>query len=463
MCTELKFTACLVFFFSNLLGAAGQLATSQAPPEEGEVLTVEQAVAIALEQNPQVLTARARTEILEGQIKQIKSQAFPSISVGTSALRWRDPAFLNSSSFDSIPADFREGLKPSGANLFGYDLTFYQPIYTAGKVGTALQLARLEREGVGIDASRTEQDIRAQVVRAFYGLLLAEKQLEIVRDTVRQRERHLEMARSRFQAGVATEVDVLRSEVSLANAQPDLIRAENGIRYARSLLNTLLARPTQHPTRALGELLFRPVMLPPLDEIVRSAFAGRPELQRLRLNEKEAEAQKQLAASESRLNVGFNGQYGFSARDPANLFDPNFTRWTFALTLNLPVFDGGRREGMIEEAIAQERIVRLARSETEDQIHLQAQTAVDELRRAEQTVQAAQASVREAERVLGMMEQNYRYGAATTLDVQDAQTALSLARMNHLQSLFDHTVARAQLRYVMGQDPLENKDAQSNP
>jgi outer membrane protein TolC len=119
---------------------------------------------------------------------------------------------------------------------------------------------------------------------------------------------------------------------------------------------------------------------------------------------------------------------------------------------------------MVEQAVANQRIVKLARSETEDNIHLQAQTAVDELKRADKTVQAAQASVTEAERVLQLTEQNYRYGAATTLDVQDAQTAVLVARMNLFQSLFDHTVSRAQLRYVMGLDPLEKNDVQQvNP
>ncbi len=450
----------LVLLFLTTAGWAQSPGAADGP----EALTVDQAIALALERNPQVLSSRARTDILQGQIKEVKSQAFPSVSMKTSVLRWRDPGILNSSSFDKLPAEFKDFLDAPAANLFGYEVTVAQPLYTAGKVGTALELAKLEREGVGIDVTRAEQDIKIQVVRAFYGLLLAERQLDIVQDTVTQRERHLAMAKTRFEGGVATEVDVLRSEVSLANAQPDLLRAQNGIRYARSVLNHLLARPTDFPTKAAGSLNFRKVETRPLEEIVTAAFSGRAELQRLRLNEKEAEAQTKLANAESRLRADLNGAYGFSARDPSNLFDPNFTRWSISVSVNLPLFDGHRREGLVEQAVANQRIVKLARSETEDNVHLQAQTAVDELKRADQTVDAAQASVKEAERVLQLMEQNYRYGAATTLDVQDAQTAVSLARMNLFQSLFDHTVARAQLRYVMGLDPLEKNDVQQvNP
>lgn len=457
MLRQLSFLSLVLLLF---VGDGWAQPASVAGPE---TLTVDQAVALALEHNPQVLAARTRTDILQGQIKQVKSQAYPMVTLNTSALRWRDPGLLNSPTVeDFLPPGFE--LTADAANLFGYEVTVAQPLYTAGKVGTALQLAKLEREGVGIDVTRAEQDIKIQVVRAFYGLLLAEKQLDIVQDTVKQRERHLAMARTRYEAGVATQVDVLRSEVSLANAQPDLLRAQNGIRYARSVLNHLLARPTDFPTQAAGALAFQKMEPRPLDEIVESAFSGRAELQRLRLNEKEAEAQRKLANAESRMRADLNAGYGFSTRLMSNLVDPNFTRWSLAVSVTLPLFDGHRREGMIEQAIANERIVKLTRSETEDNIHLQAQTAVDELKRADQTVEAAQASVREAERVLQLMEQNYRYGTATTLDVQDAQTAVSMARMNLFQSLFDHTVARAQLRYVTGQDPLEKTDVQqANP
>ncbi len=458
MFRKLKFLSLVLLF---LVGAAWAQSPATAEPE---TLTVDQAIALALERNPQVLSSRARTEIIDGQIKEVKSQAFPAVTMHTSALRWRDPGILNSSSFDKLPAEFKDFLDAPAANLFGYDVTVAQPLYTAGKIGTALKLAKLEREGVGIDVTKSEQDIKIQVVNAFYSLLLAEKQLDIVQDTVKQRERHLAMAKTRFEAGVATEVDVLRSQVAVANAQPQLLRAQNGIRYARSVLNHLLARATDFPTKAAGELSFRKVDSPPLEQIVNAAFSGRPELQRLRLNEKEAEAQKKLANAEGRLRADLNAGYGFSTRLLSNLVDPNFTRWSLAVSVTLPLFDGGRRAGMVEQAVANERIVKLARSETEDNVHLQAQTASDELKRAEETVQAAKASVSEAERVLQLMEQNYKYGAATTLDVQDSQTAVLVARMSLFQSLFDHTVARAQLRYVMGLEPLEKNDVQqANP
>jgi len=427
-------------------------------PAEKAALTLEEAVALALERNQQVLIARAQADILKGRYREVRAQALPSLTFNGSALRWRDPSFLNSSSFDKIPAEFRDALQVTPANLLDYNVSVSQPLYTSGKVGTALKLASLETEGVGVDRARVEQDIRLRVIRAFYDLILAERLLDVSRAAVQQRQMHLDMARTRYAAGVATEVDVLRSQVSVANAQPELIRSENSVRHARSVLNNLLVRPVDYPTVALGELTFIPQAKTDAQQTARQAVEHRPELQRLRIYELEAESQKKLANAENRLRVDLNGQYGFSARDPANLWNHNFTRFMFTVSVALPIFDGGRRSGLFQQAVAQRKVTELARSEQENTVRLEVQTALDELERAEKTVEAARLNVHEAERVLTMTQDNYRYGAATTLDVIDAQAALTAARWNLLQGLHDHTLARAQLRWVMGLDPLEKAE-----
>lgn len=341
--------------------------------EEPAAITLEQAVAIALERNQQVLIAQAKGDALKGRYREVRAQALPELKLNGAALRWRDPSFLNASSFDKIPIEFRAGLTPVGANLFDYNMSVSQPIYTSGKVGTALKLASLESEGVGVDRARVEQDVRLKVIRAFYDLILAERLLQVAQAAVEQRRQHLAMARTRFAGGVATEVDVLRSQVSLANAQPELIRAGNSVRRARSVLNNLLVRPVDYPTETVGDLTFNPQPKMDAQEVLSHAVAHRPELQRLRINELEAESAKKLANAESRFRVDFNGQYGFSARQPSNLGNHSFSRWMFTLNLSLPLFDGGRRSGLFQQAVAARKVAELSRSEEENSVRLEAQ------------------------------------------------------------------------------------------
>jgi outer membrane protein len=125
------------------------------------------------------------------------------------------------------------------------------------------------------------------------------------------------------------------------------------------------------------------------------------------------------------------------------------------VNFTLPVFDGFRRSAMVYQATAQERTVRLEREKASQQVRLALQQALDELAAAGETVTAARANVAQAEKVLAMTQNNYKYGAATTLDVVDAQTALSTARTNLLRGLHDYSVARATLRWVTGMTPWE--------
>ena len=135
--------------------------------------------------------------------------------------------------------------------------------------------------------------------------------------------------------------------------------------------------------------------------------------------------------------------------------DPKFTRWTAAVSFTFPVFDGFRRSGLVVQANANQRSARLEREKQEQQVRLAVQQGYDELKAAAETIAAARANVGQAEKVLAMTQANYKYGAATTLDVVDAQTAVSAARSNLLRGLHDYSVARANLRWTMGAQPWE--------
>ena len=135
--------------------------------------------------------------------------------------------------------------------------------------------------------------------------------------------------------------------------------------------------------------------------------------------------------------------------------DSKFTRWAAGVNFTLPVFDGFKRSGVVWQASANLRSAKLDREKQEQQIRLTIQQVFDELHAASETVSAARANVKQAEQVLSMTQNNYKYGAATTLDVVDAQTAVSVARTNLLRGLHDYSVSRANLRWAVGMTPWE--------
>jgi outer membrane protein TolC len=422
---------------------------------EPETVTLGEAVKLALERHPDVGKAKAGAEVLKGRIREVRAQALPDIAINGGWNRMRDPSFLNSPSFDQFPKELVDALNPTGANIFLYSLSVKQPLYTAGKVGTALKLASVEAEGAVAEIDRAQQDLAVDVVRAYYSLMWAERYQELVAETERQRKAHLDMARTRFENGVATEVDVLRSEVALANIEPELLRAQAAIRQARALLNYYLVRPIDAPTRVAGRFEDKPWDEFELAELEKEAIRRRPEMDRLRVAERSSGVMLDLARAESRLRADFSSEYGIMSRLPKNLFNDRFVRWSFGVNFTLPVFDGFRRSGMVSQAVANQRAARLEREKLEQQVRLSIQQGLDEITATRETVRAALANVRQAEKVLEMMQANYQHGAATTLDVVDAQTALSTARTNLLRGLHDSSVARANMRWTLGRTPWE--------
>lgn len=445
-----------MMFCLRLLTTALLIAVVAAPgQEETAALTLPEAVKLALARHPDVGKARAAVDALKGRIREVRSQALPDVSVNSGFIRWRDPSLLNASGLDKFPQELRDALVPTAVNLMNYNVQVKQPLYTAGKVGTALRLASVEAEGALSEVDRAEQDVALSVAKAFYNLMWAERYRDQVAETQRQKTLHAEMARTRYQHGVATEVDVLRSEVAVANGQPDLVRAENEIRQARALLNYYLVRPIDFPTRAVGEFTEKPWEGGDLEALVREAQRRRPELQRLRIAERSAGVQLDLARAESRMKVDFSATYGILSRYPSNLLNSKYASWNTGVNFTLPVFDGFRRSGLVWQATANQRAARLEREKNEQQVTLALQQALDEMAAARQTIAAARANVHQAERVLAMMQNNYRFGAATTLDIVDAQTAVSVARTNLLRGLHDYAVARANLRWAAGMTPWE--------
>jgi outer membrane protein TolC len=423
--------------------------------EDQPEVTLEEAIKLALARHPEVDKARATSDILKGKIREVRSQALPEITLNANALRWRDPSFLNASGFDNFPPELLDALVPVGVNIFDYNVSVKQLLYSAGRVGTALRLASVEQEASLVEIDRAQQEIALGVTRAYYGLLWAMKYRDLVLETQRQRQAHADMARRRFENGVATEVDVLRSEVNVANGAPDLVRAENAIRQTRALLNYYLVRPIDFGTTVSSNLEQKLWEEWDLESLMMDAARRRPELVRLRHAERSAQIQIDLAKSENRTRVDFNTAYGVSARLPENLANKKFTRWSVGVGFSLPLFDGFKRSGLVYQATANERAARLGREQMEQQVRLAIQRGLDELTAAAEMVAAARANIHQAERVLTMMQNNYKWGAATTLDMVDAQTSLLTARTNLLKGLHDYAVSRAELRWTIGRTPWE--------
>ena len=181
--------------------------------------------------------------ILEGRIVEAKADALPDITWNTFAMRSRDPGLLNSPNFDEFPPEFRAALRPLPGNSFSTTADIRQTIFSF-KLGKALEAARVARGAGEHEVQRARQETALDAIRAYNQLLFAMEQMRVIRANVQSKQTHVDYARNRRTAGVATELEVLRAEVDLENARAEERRAENEVSGARALLNTVMVRPT---------------------------------------------------------------------------------------------------------------------------------------------------------------------------------------------------------------------------
>jgi outer membrane protein len=239
--------------------------------------------------------------------------------------------------------------------------------------------------------------------------------------------------------------------------EPALIRADNSIRLARATINNLIVVDLEAPTQIAGSLEYRPWWAGSLEEIQKRTLELRPELQASRRQLQQARLTVLLAKAENRLSVDMEGQYGYSVREPQNFFDSDYSRWNITFNFRLPLFDSGRKSGLMAQALARLRAAEQRLAQLENACRLEVKQAYDDMQSSAEAIAAAKLSVGQAERVHAMMQANYQYGAATTLDVEDAQTALAVARNAQISATYDYEMAKARLRLASGSPILDTE------
>jgi HAE1 family hydrophobic/amphiphilic exporter-1 len=423
-------------------------------PASAEPLSRAEAVARALERNPTVLRSFADRDGLRGRAKQARADALPEVNVYGSFLRYQDPGFFNSPNIDDFPPEILQAFRPIASNLWDGRVALRQTLWSFS-LGKAIRAAGYAEHLGEENVRSSRQDVALRTVFAYNEYLLALEQVKVGEEVVRQKEKQLEMSRNRRGAGVATDLEVLRFEVDLANARTTLLRLQGAADLARGDLNAVMVEPTDKAIEPADALEFRDT---PADQqqVVQEAIASRPEVKAVGWNEKIYDEAIGIYKADMQPRLDFDGAYGWSARETQNFPEPNYKKWSLAVTLKIPVFDGWRTAGKVAQARADRAKVGQDRVALETLIDLEAKQAVDRLRVAASVYRSAELNVTQARKALEMTEANYRLGAATTLDVIDAQAALTQAEFSRVEALAVHANARAGLRYVIGQSPLED-------
>jgi len=412
------------------------LAAVSTASAETRILTLEQAVAIALEKNRDIAKAGEYAKYVQGKYVEERSAALPQLGLNGSYMALRD-----------------NGLSPAqGGDATQYDsaigLALTQPLYTWGKIGAAIRAAEIGMKTSTEQLRMARQAAIRDVTATFYNVLLAKELLRVAAEDLKQKQRHLEESKKRFAAGVATDYDILAAEVAAENAAPAVIRGENLLKLTRERLRFHLAIEDGE-VDAVGSL--DPALSPVanFEDALKIALSRRPELLDSGYQIGIYSELVNIAAADNKPRLDLKGRAGWHQLELGD-FRSEGAAWNVGIHLSFPFFDGLKTAGKVAQARSELATKEIDQKQLLDSIRLEVRTALNDVKEAAEILTALSGTVRQADKLLQMAEKGYEYGVKIRLEVDDAQTNLLKAEINRAKAATDYLVARANLDWTMG-------------
>jgi len=251
----------------------------------------------------------------------------------------------------------------------------------------------------------------------------------------------------RFSSSIGVALsDVLQTQVQLANAQDGLIKAQNNYDLAEANLNNVIGLPLDGEIELKENLKYQQYSLS-LNDCVQYALVNRPEMAQEQTNVAIARDQVKIAHSGTLPTLGFNATNGWQANNFPGAQNSN---WTVSMTTSLNVFDSGLVKPQVKQAEYGVTTAQEQARQTRDNISLQVRQAFLSMNEAEKRIDTSQVAVNQAQEDFRMSQVRYEAGVGTNLDVVDAELALTQAKTNYIQALYDYNTSKALLDQAMG-------------
>lgn len=377
-------------------------------------LDMASALTRAKDENPLLRAAKARVEERQGLITTARADAFPQLTLTQDFTRTRDVSALNSGLGD-FAASF--GISPdslaAAQSIHTSQISLSQPLFYWGKIGTAVEIAKMGTREAGYAYTTAELDVLHGVAKAYLSVLSAQAELEVVEVRKKTAEQFLADVKAKLEAQSATELDRLRAESEYLGVLPESLQAEANHKRAMEVLNGQLGL---HPKT----LLKLAELGAPHPEAVHSS-GERSEIAQYKQQEAMYEANDTIIKSDLRPKFDLNASYGYQATSTRDLYRDPYDTWRLSVTMKFTFFDGLRSSGKRAQNRAQLEQVRQTRIDKERAIAVEKSTAERELEKAIAFHEAAKKAYDAGLEALRTSRESFDQGLITSLDLLQAE------------------------------------------
>lgn len=420
----------------------------------GEEISVDlnTAIDLAVENNESYLIAKKEQERANSQIIEAASGALPQLTGGLSYLRNWEPSTVVFE-FNGVPTTLKTGTD----NIYSADLTLNQPLYSGGKTWAALKIARLYKDLSRETVRAAAQDLKVQVYNGFFGAVLAGEVNRVTTHSLELARENLDVVDKMFSQGMASEYDLLRARVEVANLQPAVTKSKTNREVAVSALKNLLGIKAEDELLLDTDFDSTQFIIPPLDMSgsEEELIENRPEIKISRYTSAGRKKAISLSTAGYKPSLNFRTTLQYQAQfDEGNLFDQTWYRSLNSfLELKIPIFDSWKTPSRVRQAKIDYSQSVLQQEATRKAMILDLEQSYGKYIEARENLSAQGDAVELAKRGLDIAGVRFENGVGTQLEVSDARLQLQIAEINKATAFYDLAVSYAKLMRALGRDP----------
>ncbi len=419
---------------------------------EASALTIDEAVSIGLQNNPQMIAAQEKLNIASAKMGQAGSGLLPRVSLDASKGRtWQEtpvvqlPAAMGGGSFSTSPNEI--------SDYTSYSLTVRQSLFAGGRIITGTKIARVSYDAAQEDLKKSAADTRYLVVSAYCDVVKAKKSLEVVNESMSNLKKTLETTQLFFNAGINSNSDVLRVKTMIANTEIARINSENGLKLAKLALES-----------TLGKKIAKDLELNDIEQddsldlrvsnenAITEAFKNRPDWKGYRLGMEAADSAINMAYSGYLPNISLVFTAGKTKTEypVSTSYNNELASWRTLFVGSWTVFDGLYTQNQIREAYSTLAAAKAQETQIKNGIELEVNAAYLGLLATMEKINASKAAADLAFKTMKSVEASYRSSIATNQSYLDSQTAYQSAKIALLSAQCDLMVAKEKLNKAVG-------------
>jgi outer membrane protein TolC len=419
-------------------------------PAAGSSLSLDQAVAAAMSTHPQIRQSAADIDAAASRIKQETGSRLPKVQVSEAITQGNNPTYV----FGSLLEQGRFGPEnfaisslndPNALTNFRSAITTSVSIFDGRRTSARIDQAREAKDQADRTLQLTEQSVRFEVIRSYYGLLVARSAKEVADQAVQTAESNVQRVQDRLQVGLVVDSDLLAARVELSSLKRQQIQAQGELVTAEAALNTWMGLPVDASPQMSGTLTEKTYDIENQEVLIQRAIEHRPDYAISSSSVRTAEDRIREAKADYLPNARAFASLGVSGRNLTS----GSSDYIVGANVTFDVFNAERKSRLSEARSGQTR-AEAQQTERGNQIRLDVVRAVQQFRIAQQQLDVARSSVEQAQEALRIIQDRYDLGLTTITDLLRAQTEWVRAKMGVLSSRHAYVVGYAAVLLATG-------------